>query len=595
MEADNHESDMCVPTIKEEIPDADLDCNMEQHFEKVEGMQAVLNEDDLARMAQNQELLIKTEPQIYSCVSMKKEQDVGSNQDTMLDITGFYIQGFDAKGILGMPAADHVGDGDGEALVKKHSDAKKRKQKIPKTTHQKVTQKRGRKPKSQKRDTSAVNSERKSVRQAAKTKRTKTASSDVAKQKTTKTTKSKQKTITSKQTMKRKRTKCTSKTNKTDPSNREEIASSAVENGKENMGALVKPGLKSTRKKAQVDHVCECGKQFQSKGALSRHKKIHLDERPFQCSYCKRPFLRKADLQRHERIHTGEKPFQCQICGRGFRLKSHLQLHVNHHLGTKNFACQFCGKRFVQKGQCVSHENTHKEMKPLDGLPTGRLFYLCQFCGKTFACLRSVLWHEKAHKKIDMEKYCCRICGKGFRAMQDVLRHETTHIPIEDKPFRCQYCDKAYGRRDPLIEHERRHTGEKAYNCSKCSEAFVTRNALYHHIKVNHDQKKTKILCKGCGKGFYDKYYARLHEKSHLGVKPEHCMHCGKGFLRKHTREHHEKNCKVRADVNHGNQLPCCRFCDRKFQNEVKRDRHEKKKLCSLEANSLKPVEVSSG
>lgn len=47
---------------------------------------------------------------------------------------------------------------------------------------------------------------------------------------------------------------------------------------------------------------------------VSRHNKIHLDERSYPCPHC--PFRGRlaSHLKRHLRLHTGAKPYKCPHC-----------------------------------------------------------------------------------------------------------------------------------------------------------------------------------------------------------------------------------------------------------------------------------------
>ncbi|XP_022110212.1 zinc finger protein 431-like [Acanthaster planci] len=48
----------------------------------------------------------------------------------------------------------------------------------------------------------------------------------------------------------------------------------------------------------------------------------------FQCSYCHECFSKESRVTRHERIHTNEKPHVCHICGLAFTFKRELKQHL---------------------------------------------------------------------------------------------------------------------------------------------------------------------------------------------------------------------------------------------------------------------------
>ena len=50
------------------------------------------------------------------------------------------------------------------------------------------------------------------------------------------------------------------------------------------------------------------------KGSLARHKRVHTDETPYECTICKKAFMSNCHLMEHNRLHTGEKPYECKIC-----------------------------------------------------------------------------------------------------------------------------------------------------------------------------------------------------------------------------------------------------------------------------------------
>ena len=65
----------------------------------------------------------------------------------------------------------------------------------------------------------------------------------------------------------------------------------------------------------EILFTCEiCNKSFTHKVSLSRHKKAHLDFKPFKCSFCEKTFSRKTYLEDHIHAHTWSRPYQWQFC-----------------------------------------------------------------------------------------------------------------------------------------------------------------------------------------------------------------------------------------------------------------------------------------
>jgi KRAB domain-containing zinc finger protein len=82
------------------------------------------------------------------------------------------------------------------------------------------------------------------------------------------------------------------------------------------------------RKRVTCD---QCKKTFSQRQYLSKHKKVHTGEKPYQCDVCQKKFSDSSNLTRHKRIHTGEKPYECDLCPKKFPQASHLLRHKKTH------------------------------------------------------------------------------------------------------------------------------------------------------------------------------------------------------------------------------------------------------------------------
>uniref|UniRef100_A0A8B9R5R6 C2H2-type domain-containing protein n=1 Tax=Anas platyrhynchos TaxID=8839 RepID=A0A8B9R5R6_ANAPL len=68
--------------------------------------------------------------------------------------------------------------------------------------------------------------------------------------------------------------------------------------------------MKGALKGERIFPCPECGKSFNQKSNLTRHRKIHTSEGPYKCSECGESFRMNRKLIRHQRLHMSE-PFKC--------------------------------------------------------------------------------------------------------------------------------------------------------------------------------------------------------------------------------------------------------------------------------------------
>uniref|UniRef100_A0A663LL82 Zinc finger protein ZFAT n=1 Tax=Athene cunicularia TaxID=194338 RepID=A0A663LL82_ATHCN len=158
--------------------------------------------------------------------------------------------------------------------------------------------------------------------------------------------------------------------------------------------------------------------------------------------------------------------------------------------------------------------------------------------------------------------------------------------PTQLKIFTCEYCNKVFKFKHSLQAHLRIHTNEKPYKCSYCSYASAIKANLNVHMRKHTGEK---FSCDYCTFTCLSKGHLKVHiERVHKKIK-QHCRFCKKKYsdvknLIKHIKETHDLQDKKVKDVfdelrlmtREGKRqlLYNCHICERKFKNELDRDRH---------------------
>ncbi|XP_021544149.1 zinc finger protein ZFAT [Neomonachus schauinslandi] len=158
--------------------------------------------------------------------------------------------------------------------------------------------------------------------------------------------------------------------------------------------------------------------------------------------------------------------------------------------------------------------------------------------------------------------------------------------PTQLKIFTCEYCNKVFKFKHSLQAHLRIHTNEKPYKCPQCSYASAIKANLNVHLRKHTGEK---FACDYCSFTCLSKGHLKVHiERVHKKIK-QHCRFCKKKYsdvknLIKHIRDAHDpQDKKVKEALEElclmtreGKRqlLYDCHICERKFKNELDRDRH---------------------
>eukprot|EP00099_Drosophila_melanogaster_P013974 NP_476900.1 wings down [Drosophila melanogaster] len=195
-------------------------------------------------------------------------------------------------------------------------------------------------------------------------------------------------------------------------------------------------GRKDTWKKCP-----DCGKCLKL-GSMWMHRKIHSDNKKYQCDICGQKFVQKINLTHHARIHSSEKPYECPECQKRFQERSHLQRHQKYHAQTRSYRCEKCGKMYKTERCLKVHNLVHLEQRP----------------------------------------FACTVCDKSFISNSKLKQHSNIHTGM--RPFKCNYCPRDFTNFPNWLKHTRRRhkvdhkTGEHLENIpSYCSKKSTTNKA----------------------------------------------------------------------------------------------------------------------
>lgn len=163
-------------------------------------------------------------------------------------------------------------------------------------------------------------------------------------------------------------------------------------------------------------------------------------------------------------------------------------------------------------------------------------------------------WHRLGQTQLKI--FTCEYCNKVFKFKHSLQAHLRIHT--NEKPFKCAQCDYASAIKANLSVHMRKHTGEK-FSCELCSFQCLSKGHLKVHVERVH--KKIKQYCRFCKKKYSDVKNLLKH------IRESHDMTDEK------VKESYDEYC-LQTRAGKRQLLYNCQICDRKFKNELERDRH---------------------
>jgi hypothetical protein len=147
-----------------------------------------------------------------------------------------------------------------------------------------------------------------------------------------------------------------------------------------------------------------CKMVFKRTADLRRHIRVHLNEKPFECTDCGKSFVQRHALTVHRRTHTGERPFECdwEDCGKSFHDSSSLARHKRSHTCERRYTCKICTDDASVPDEVM--QQARSAVKEEDGKKKN--FALGQFTRKTTLRRHLLRFHQVMMDDDDNYVYC---------------------------------------------------------------------------------------------------------------------------------------------------------------------------------------------
>lgn len=277
---------------------------------------------------------------------------------------------------------------------------------------------------------------------------------------------------------------------------------------------------------------------------LWKHRKIHEEQKQYQCAICPYGAIEKQCLANHiKSVHEKAFDQQCEICSYKTVRKNDLKMHIKRvHKKIRDFKCNLCNYESSERFQLQNHKNSvHLNVFP----------HQCTQCD------------FKSVRRAGLEKHVIRSHHGGGSSSTN----RACQIPcIEEalRKFQCPKCSYSTNEKACLVLHAKRaHDNSLDLTCPKCNYATVRKADLRRHIQVVHDGIK-RFKCDKCEYSGSERTQLQRHVNSaHDKVYPFACEICTFATVKKASLVYHINTAhSVNWEESLGDFEYFCRICE---------------------------------
>ncbi|KAK3593925.1 hypothetical protein CHS0354_011529 [Potamilus streckersoni] len=377
---------------------------------------------------------------------------------------------------------------------------------------------------------------------------------------------------------------------------------------------------------------------------------VNIGEKPFFCDFCSMKFAKKHYLSRHRKLHTQDKAYSCGFCAHAkFATAGNLKRHMLIHSGKKKYTCDVCNASFARSCHLSCHKRQHHKLLSKDAVQPGKVDHAQNKAGADDVTVDKMPDNDKEGSSVEPEGSFQKTCEMALERLialgNEISKSEksshnikdsghrneltedkssdtnirstvddiTSHVEIDSFPnhniqdklkkeindlaqnitrkstectnsdpgrnlimpvkrhigeglFECSICNARFKRRRYLVRHQIVHTGLKPYGCGTCGARFSNNRNMSRHMRTHTGEKPYK--CDLCDARFSQKSNLKCHSLIHSGLKPYLCDKCGSRFshpndLRRHQETHLDE------------KLYFCDICDARFTSHRNCVRHK--------------------